>query len=195
MSSATREQHALPPSARIVTSGDDSFRVFSRRRGLESAIGAHRCTRRDGRQGGRQEARERPFGHRAKRLRVHDVALMNAPVGVRGQVHRVLDVHARLGERSRERATERVEVDGRRGIGLEVERIERIRRELAPASWWAPKTTGLAAMSSPSTDRNKPSRTRPRQQRWRMPRHHRATAEASFASLTFANALSAVPRE
>lgn len=47
-----------------------------------------------------------------------------------GQVHRVLHVDAGLRERRAERAAEGVEVDRQRRLGLEVERVVRVRGEL-----------------------------------------------------------------
>jgi hypothetical protein len=44
---------------------------------------------------------------------------MHARIGVRRQVHRVLHVHAGLGEGGRERAPERMKVDGQRALLLE----------------------------------------------------------------------------
>ncbi|MGA7123792.1 MAG: hypothetical protein WBY94_27055 [Polyangiaceae bacterium] len=77
--------------------------------------------------------RQRGGGDRAHRRRSHDVARVHARVGVRRKVHRVLHVDPRLGEGRAEGAAEGVKVDRQRGLGLEVERVARIGRELGAA--------------------------------------------------------------
>jgi hypothetical protein len=79
----------------------------------------------------RLKSRNRCLRDRTHRRRAHRVAGMNARIGMPRQVHHVPYVHARLGERRGERATEGVKVDGRQAQHVH-ERIAHLPHAIEP---------------------------------------------------------------